>query len=398
MARAWEIVAAAGFAAFATSAAAQLAVSAHDGKQLRPDDIIEGVTPDEIEIFDLNQYPPRRLGRIEAPASMIGPPSAVAVAPDESIALVTAAQRPGANGSGSLVPADIVTVVDLADPMLPTVRQTVLAGPGASGVAINPDQSLALVASTEDDGVTIFSIDQGRLSNVGRVQLPTGARPTDVRFTPDGRQALVVRRGDHRITVLDVVGSAVSNSGVDITPGRGPYQVAITPDGRFAITNNLGGAATRAEIDSQTADSEERPRPPGTVSVIDLHSKAVVQSIEVGATPETVTLSPDGKYLSVVVANSASVQQRAPTYNDVLGLLRVYRVEGGNLRPIAVLENGHWCQGATFSNDSKTLLVQCGSERAIEVYRLDGDNVTADLRARIETRSRGGSIATASSG
>ena len=60
MARAWEIVAAAGFAAFATSAAAQLAVSAHDGKQLRPDDIIEGVTPDEINIRRADSAESRR--------------------------------------------------------------------------------------------------------------------------------------------------------------------------------------------------------------------------------------------------------------------------------------------------------------------------------------------------
>jgi DNA-binding beta-propeller fold protein YncE len=317
---------------------------------------------------------------------MIGPPSAVAVAPDESFALITAAQEFDGDGSGNLVPANIVSVLDLSDPMNPAVRQTVQAGPGASGVTISRDQTLAMVASTVDDGVTVFGIDQGRLSKVGRIQFPAGASPTDVRFTPDGRQALVVRRGDNRITVLDVTGSTVSNSGVDITPGRGPYQIAITPDGQFAITNNLGGAATRAELDAETGEDEQRPRPPGTVSVIDLGSQKLVQSVEVGTTPETVTLSPDGKYLSVVVANGASVQQRASNYSDVHGLLRIYRVEQGNLRPIAVLENGHWCQGATFSDDSRTLLVQCGSERAIEVYRLEGDIVTADPRARIETR------------
>jgi DNA-binding beta-propeller fold protein YncE len=188
----------------------------------------------------------------------------------------------------------------------------------------------------------------------------------------------------------------------EATPGRGPYGIAISPDGKFAYTNNLGGLATRAQIDAAGAPEprggdSERPRAPGSVASIDLATMQVVSAEEVGPTPETVALSPNGKMLAVIVANGASVQKKAPNYSTVFGLVRLFKVDGGKLSLLTTLENGHWCQGATFSADSKTLLVQCGAERSIEVYRIDGDTVSRDQAATIFTKSRGGSIATARS-
>ncbi len=67
--------------------------------------------------------------------------------------------------------------------------------------------------------------------------------------------------------------------------------------------------------------------------MLDLRTNALAHSIEVGATPETVSLSPDGKMLAVVVANNASVQKRAANYATTHGLLRIYRVNNGALTP-----------------------------------------------------------------
>lgn len=381
---------------------AQIAVSAEDGKQLRPNDEIDHMTADEVTIVDLNRYPPRVLARVQAPASMIGPPGAVAVAPDESFALVTAAQRVESGDPPKLVPADVVSVIDIRRPSQPRVVQTVHAGPGASGVAINRQGSMALVASTDDHTVTAFSIKAGQLTRLGTVQLPEASRPGDVAFLPSGDRALVVRRGDHRVSMLEVRADALALTNLEATPGRGPYGIAISPDGKFAYTNNLGGVATRAEIDAAgppapAGGDSDRPRRPGSISAIDLSRMEVVAAEEVGPTPETVALSPNGKLLAVVVANGASVQKRAPNYGAVFGLLRIFKVDGGKLSALATLQNGHWCQGAAFSADSKTLLVQCGSERSMEVYRIDGAQVSRDPAATIFTNSRGGSIATARS-
>ena len=79
----------------ALDAAAQLAVSANDSKAV----LVDGVNTvpanpagDTVSIIDRNP-PPKLLAEIKAPTSVVGPPSSVAVAPDEFFALVTAATK-----------------------------------------------------------------------------------------------------------------------------------------------------------------------------------------------------------------------------------------------------------------------------------------------------------------
>src|ERR1700760_1365928 len=98
------------------AAQAQLAVSGNDGKQLRPGDDPPGMRPDTVSVIDLSHYPPKVLGSVSAPASLIGPPYAVAVAPDSSFALVTCGQKPDPNNPGKLLPDDVVSVIDLSKP------------------------------------------------------------------------------------------------------------------------------------------------------------------------------------------------------------------------------------------------------------------------------------------
>ena len=49
--------------------------------------------PDSVSIIDLSGASPRVVAELPAPASVVGPPSSVAVAPDESFALVTGAMK-----------------------------------------------------------------------------------------------------------------------------------------------------------------------------------------------------------------------------------------------------------------------------------------------------------------
>ena len=69
----------------AAGAQAQIAVAGNDGKQLQPGDNPPGIRPDTISVIDLGRYPPKLLATIVQPASMIGPPTAVAVARDSSV-------------------------------------------------------------------------------------------------------------------------------------------------------------------------------------------------------------------------------------------------------------------------------------------------------------------------
>ena len=94
-----RIALATAFAALAVPVApayAQLAVSANDNKQVNiagVGSVVPNAAPDTVSVIDLGVFPPRLVGELLAPTSVVGPPSSVAVAPDESFALVSAATK-----------------------------------------------------------------------------------------------------------------------------------------------------------------------------------------------------------------------------------------------------------------------------------------------------------------
>jgi DNA-binding beta-propeller fold protein YncE len=367
-----------------TMATAEIAVSANDGKQMKAGDIVDGPQPDSISVLNISGDQVKVIGSVAAPAAMIGPPAAVAVSKDSRFALVTVCQKlDGMN----LIPDDLVEVVDLADPAHPRVIQTEHAGPGASGVSISPDGKLALVANTEDDTITEFSLNGEHLTRIGQLQLPAKSRPTDVVFTPDGRTAIALRQTASQLEVLSVSGAEVKDTGRSFSPGRSPYGAVVTHDGKYVINTNVGGA--------NPAPGAVSPPHQGTIAMTDLATGQLVASVVVGPTPEHVVLSADGRYIAVVVANGTASVRSDPKFDKVLGLLKVFAVGDGTLTQVAQADTGHWGQGATISRDNRLILLQCAAEREIEVFRFDGSTLVQDKSAAIPMGARPGSISTA---
>jgi DNA-binding beta-propeller fold protein YncE len=362
--------------AMSITASAEIAVSANDGKQMRPGDTVTRPEPDSVSVLRISDGKVKLLGSVAVPAGMIGPPASVAVARNGRFALVTACQQ--LNGD-KLVPNDVVSVVDLSVPSNPRVVETAHAGPGASGISISPNGRLALVANTEDSTISIFSVSGERIAKVGQVQLASGSRPTDVVFTPNGKTAIAVAQRASALEVLSVNGTEVKDTGRSISSGRMPYGAVVTRDGKYVINTNLGGGGMSRQ---------------GTVSMANIATGKVTASVMVGPTPEHVALSPDGRYIAVVVANGTASVRSDPKFNQVLGLLKIFAVGDGSLTPVAQSDTGHWCQGATFSRDNKTVLLQCAAEREIEVFRFNGTALEQDKDATIALGARPGAIAT----
>jgi hypothetical protein len=347
-------------------AAAQVAVSANDGKAA----LVNGATvvaaapvPDTVSVLDLAASPPRVLGTVRAPTSVVGPPQSVAIAPDRSIALVTSALKLDPADATKTVPDDVVTVIDLrATPI--AVRATLHAGRQPSGVSINAAGTLALVANRADGTVSVFRIDGQAVTAGGVVDL--GARdsgPSHVAFTPDGRRALVTRNNDSLISVLTVDGTTVSNAKQDIAAGVKPYGVEIAPRGDVAVVANIGAGMAGGGVD--------------TLSVIDLASTPprAVDHVTVGPIPEGMAISPDGRYVAVTVMNGSNAAPSSPLFHDY-GLLKILRLDGATLKPLTEARIGQWCQGVAWHPDGRSLLVQCMIERAIRTLRFDGTRLT----------------------
>ena len=345
---------------FPLGASAQIVVSANESKAA----LVDGVNtvpanppPDTVSIIDLNVSPPKLVTEIKAPTSVVGPPSSVAVTPDESLALVTAATKLDPADPKKTVPDNKVSVIDLkASP--PAVVATIEAGAGAAGIAVNRAGNLVLVANRSEGTVSAFTLSGKTLTPAGKIQLGDAkSGPSAVAFTPDGKTALVTRDGDNKISVLTVEGGKVEYSKRDLNAGLRPYPLDISSKGDVAVLTNIG-------IGQGDAD---------TASLIDLEAKParVVDTLTVGQTPEGLKISPDGAYAAVTVMNGSNKSKSSPFYNDN-GLLVVLAIQGKKLSKVAETKVGHWCQGAAWSKDSKTILVQCMVEKEIQTFSFDG--------------------------
>ncbi len=356
--------------AVAPPAAAQIAVSANDNKIVNiegTNTVVQNPPPDNVAIIDLGASPPKLLGKVNAPNSVVGPPQSVAVAPDESIALVTAAMKIDPADPKKQVPDNKLSVIDLkASP--PAVIATLEVGAGAAGLSFSPDGKLALVANRSEGTVSILTVAGKTVTVAGKLDLGNPkSGPSHVAFLPDGKRALLTRDGDHRISVLSVDGSKVEVTKPYMVAGVRPYSISISAKGDVAVLTNQGGGQGDNDI----------------ISVIDLkmNPPRIVDAISVGQTPEGATMSPDGSHVAVTIQNGSQRPKTHPAYNDH-GLVMVYRIDGTKLALVAQAKVGGWTQGVAWSKDGKTLLSQGMLTKALDVLSFDGKSlkVTGSLK------------------
>ena len=348
---------------FSFAAAAQLAVSSNDGKAI----LVNGANTvpanpvdDTVTIIDLGVSPPKVVGELKAPSSVVGPPQNVAVAPDESIALVSANTKLDPGDPKKTVPDNRVSVIDLKA-NAPVVIATLESGLGPAGISINRAGTLALVANRNEGTVSVFTISGKTVTPAGKINFgnPTSG-PSSAAFSPDGKMALVSRDGDHKISVLTIDGNKVEDTKQAITGGFRPYAIQVSPKGDVAIVGNQGGNA--GDID--------------TINVIDLKGKAprVVHTLDVGQIVEGLAFSNDGNYVALTAQDGSARAPSHPFYNEN-GLVVVFRVNGTDLTKVAEARVGKWNQGVVWSRDGKTLLTQSMVDRSLWVLSFDGKNL-----------------------
>jgi len=362
------------------AAFADLAISGQDGKQVRAGDGLPMVpTPDSVATISFSSSDaPKVIGMINVCSTQMGPPSALAVAPDYSFVLATCPQKFGPDNK--LVAADTVAVIGLDDPTKPKLLETAQAGLGATGVFLNKKATIALVTGVGDDTITLFTIKDRHLTRGGQVKLEAKAEPRDVLIAPDGKFAYALRFGDGKVTKLAIKGDQLSRV-ADFAVGTQPDGGSISADGRYLFVNDFQGTPSTT-------------KGVGATALIDTRTGKITDAIEVGALPEDVVQSPDGKYAAVVVGNGSATVRNAPNYNSVFGKLVILKRDGGKLTHVTDGQIGHACQGVVWSQDGKRLLVQCSVERDIRTLDFDGKTLTERPEAVIKMESRPGVMVT----
>jgi DNA-binding beta-propeller fold protein YncE len=351
----------------AAPAGAQTLIVGNDEKVMWDENGKQSLLPpgkDNVEILSLagNPAQPKSVATIPLANSIIGPPTNLAVHPSGEIALIATSVEVRKEGDAlKQTPDNKLHVIDLkANP--PKVIQTVDTGKQPSGLAINAKGDLALVANRADNSISVVSIKGKEIKVVGNV--PMGDTVAAVAITPDGKRALAVKPTINRVALLEIDGEKVTYDKHDMTVGVFPYNVAITPDGKLAMTANNGfGGGSDGNVD--------------TVSVIDLEANPprVVDHVVVGDAPEGFAISPKGD-LAVAILLRGSNSDKNAFYYHKNGALVALKIDGKKVQKVGEVELGGLPEGVAFSPDGQYIYVGNFMDSDMSILKVEGDKVT----------------------
>jgi sugar lactone lactonase YvrE len=92
-----------------------------------------------------------------------------------------------------------------------------------------------------------------------------------------------------------------------------------------------------------------------------------VDYIPVGAVPESIELSPDGKLLAVVLMSGSNFSPGDPNRTTQGGLVLLTRT-GKTFRVVEEHGIGRIPEGVAFTSDGKYLVVQCHPDRELWIF------------------------------
>ena len=145
--------------------------------------------------------------------------------------------------------------------------------------------------------------------------------------------------------------------------GLNPINVQITPDGKLAIVNNIGGGQD-GQVD--------------TVAVIDMEASPprVTDQVVVGDGPEGLAMSPAGGYAASLILNGTGGTPKTAFYRHDKSYVALLKIDGKSIRKVGQTDVGGLAEGIAFSPDGRYLYVANFVDSDIDILRLDGDALT----------------------
>jgi len=336
-----------------------------DEKLLWNDDgkpILAAPGKDQVLIVDVaDPESPKIVASLPLKNSVVGPPVNVAIDPSGTVALAADSVDVLKEGDAlKQVPDNKVYVIDLsANP--PKLAATLTAGKQPSGLSFSPDGKMALVANRGDNSISVLSVNGSDVKITDTVAMPDSV--AHATFTPDGKRALVARFPAHKISVLDVAGDKVTYSKIDLPTGQWPYNVAVAPGGKIALTADNGGAGSSdGSVD--------------TTSVIDLEANPprIIDRVVVGDGPEGLAISPKGDLAVSVILRGSNMKNAF--FHEKNGSVAVLKIDGKKVTKMSDIEVGGLPEAAMFTPDGKYILIGNYLSQDFSILKVDGTNVT----------------------
>jgi serine/threonine-protein kinase len=341
-----------------------------------PDDMPQGTGLDP----DGSRLPPHVATGRPARGPVWRRPSVLILAAAAALAVpvalvLTASARPNAGGSTMTGPAGTATSVPSIT--VPAVAGKIQVGQTPSYVQVAPNGRFAYTANPGAGAIIVLNTANDLVS--GTIKIPQGP-PQFVSFSPDSRTAYVsvyqTRGPAHLIAFIDTAtGTVTSTVPVDnFTPGPS----TTSPDGRYLYVPNHNTAMSGAhENVVDVIDTASRkliggiPVPPnphwvafgkngqfytsdhmsGIVTVLNARTNGIIAEIQVGETPHSEAVSPDGSRLAVTSFDGNQVYLINTATNRQIATIPV----GKNPLDVAYSPDGRYL--FTVNNQDSTVTV-----------------------------------------
>lgn len=184
-----------------------------------------------------------------------------------------------------------------------SVVKTVETGEGPHGLRITDDSTLVFIANMGEDSFSIVSLVNFSHLN----KKPIGKTP--VTMAINDQIILASLKGEDALAIYSLKSGTIDK----VVVGKGPAQVFVQSDGKYAFVANEG--------------TEESPS--NTVSKVNIETKTVEATIEVGNGAHGIVVSDDNKYVYVTNKLDATVSVIDNTTNKVVATIPVEKDPNG---------------------------------------------------------------------
>ena len=293
--------------------------------------------------------------------SLLGPPTNLQITPNGRLGLVANSVNAQQDGTAwKMVPDDKLYVIDLAA-QPPKLIDTVTVHKQPSGLAISRKGDLLLIANRAGKSVSVLSIDGTAVKTLAEV--PMNNEVAAVAITPDGKRAFAAMNVANKIGVLAIDGTNVTyDKALDIPAAINPYNIDITPDGKYAVASSTGAGTNNA--DALTVIDTAGPHP----HVVDL--------LTVGRGPEGFAIAPNGKWAVVPLLLGSGDKQSDWSYvrNGQAVLLAIGA--GGALHVANRLPLGGLPEAVAFSPNSEYAYIGNYIDQTLQTFRIAAGKLT----------------------